>query len=105
MLTDRYLNGIPADSRIRTDGRFLTEEQISPKTVEGLRRLDAMASERGQSLAQMALNRILKDNVVTSVLVGASKASQLLENIKIVDRTPFTEDELERIDERVSQMQ
>lgn len=105
MLTDRYLNGIPADSRIRTDGRFLTEEQISPKTVEGLRRLDALASERGQSLAQMALNWILKDNVVTSVLVGASKASQLLENIKIVDRTPFTEDELERIDEIVSQMQ
>lgn len=83
----------------------LTEEQISPKTVEGLRRLDALASERGQSLAQMALNWILKDNVVTSVLVGASKASQLLENIKIVDRTPFTEDELERIDEIVSQMQ
>lgn len=53
----------------------------------------------------MALNWILKDNVVTSVLVGASKASQLLENIKIVDRTPFTEDELERIDEIVSQMQ
>ena len=52
-----------------------------------------------------ALNWILKDNVVTSVLVGASKASQLLENIKIVDRTPFTEDELERIDEIVSQMQ
>ena len=99
ILTDRYLNGIPEDSRVRTDGRFLHADRITGKTMEGLRKLNALAAERGQSMAQMALNWILKDGDITSVLVGASKPSQLLDNIKIVNRTPFTEEELEKIDE------
>ena len=104
MLTDRYLNGIPEDSRIRTDGRFLKEDRITEKVQKGLRRLNTLAAKRGQSLAQMALNWILKDDVVTSVLVGASKPEQLLDNIKIVHRAPFTEEELTEIDAAVAEM-
>ena len=104
MLTDRYLNGIPEDSRIRTDGRFLHEDNITDKKAAGLRKLNALAQERGQSLAQMALNWILKDDVVTSVLVGASKPCQLLDNIKIVNRAPFSEEELQKIDAIVAEM-
>lgn len=104
MLTDRYLNGIPEDSRIRTDGRFLHEDNITDKKTAGLRKLNALAQERGQSLAQMALNWILKDDVVTSVLVGASKPAQLLDNIKIVNRAPFSEEELQKIDAIVAEM-
>lgn len=104
LLTDRYLNGIPGDSRVRTDGRFLQEERLTDKMLSALRRLNEIASERGQSLAQMALNWILKDDVVTSVLVGASKPSQLLDNIGIIKRTPFTQEELRLIDEAVAQI-
>ncbi len=102
MLTNRYLNGIPADSRVRTDGRFLREDHITPNAVKGLNALNKLASERGQTLAQMALNWILKDDDVTSVLVGASKPEQILDNIKIVNRTPFTQEELEKIDAAAS---
>lgn len=98
ILTDRYLNGIPEDSRIRTDGRFLQAERITQKRVQGLRSLNKIAVQRGQSLAQMALSWILKDDVVTSVLVGASKPEQLIDNIRIVSRTPFSQEELEAID-------
>lgn len=98
LLTGRYLNGIPADSRIRTDGRFLKEERITPAMVEGLRRLNEMAARRGQTLAQMALNWVLKDEDVTSVLVGASKPEQLLDNIQVVNRAPFDAEELAEID-------
>ncbi len=105
MLTDRYLNGIPEDSRIRTDGRFLKGDRITEKVQQGLRKLNWLAEERGQSLAQMALNWILKDDVVTSVLVGASKKEQLLDNIKIVKRAPFTAEELQTIDTIVKEME
>ena len=104
LLTDRYLDGIPEDSRVRTDGRFLKADRITEKTVEGLKKLNGLAAERGQSLAQMALNWILRDDVVTSVLVGASRPSQLLDNIKIVNRSPFSGEELRRIDEIAAQM-
>jgi L-glyceraldehyde 3-phosphate reductase len=104
LLTDRYLNGIPEDSRVRTDGRFLQADNITEAKVSGLCKLNEMAAQRGQSLAQMALNWILKDDVVTSVLVGASKPEQLLDNIKIVNRTAFDEEELKKIDEICSQM-
>ncbi len=104
ILTDRYLNGIPGDSRIRTDGRFLKEDSVTEKTVKGLIALNGLAAQRGQSLAQMALNWILKDDTVTSVLVGASRPSQLLDNIKIVDRTPFSKEELRKIDEIAARM-
>jgi L-glyceraldehyde 3-phosphate reductase len=99
LLTNRYLNGIPEDSRIKTDGRFLHEDNITDKKVEGLKKLNAIAESRGQTLAQMSLNWILKDDDVTTVLVGASKPEQLLDNIKIVNRTPFSAEELKRIDE------
>ena len=98
MLTDRYLNGIPADSRIRTDGRFLKEESITEEKLGKIRALSAIASNRGQSLAEMALSWILKDGYVTSVLIGASKPSQILDNIKAIQNTSFTEEELNKID-------
>ena len=102
LLTDRYLDGIPSDSRIRTDGRFLREEAVSARRVEGLRKLNELASQRGQSLAQMALNWILRDDIVTSVLVGASKPSQIIDSVGIVHRSDFTQEELQVID-RITQ--
>ena len=99
MLTDRYLNGIPEDSRIRTDGRFLNESAITPERIQKIKELNHMAKERGQSLAEMALSWILKDGIVTSVLVGASKPEQIFENIKAIENTKFTEEELRMIDE------
>lgn len=98
MLSDRYLNGIPDDSRIRSDGRFLRENSLTPKRLEQIRKLNEVAQNRGQSLAQMALAWILKDGVVTSVLIGASKPGQILENVKAVENTHFTEEELAQID-------
>ena len=79
MLTDRYLNGIPADSRIRTDGRFLNENALTKERMAKIRGLQDVAEKRGQTLSQMALNWVLKDHEVTSVLVGASCPSQLVE--------------------------
>ena len=99
MLTDRYLHGIPSDSRVVTDGRFLHKEQLDEKRIHTIRQLNDLAVERGESLAQMALKWVLKDNDVTSVLIGASKPEQILENLKVTDAAPFTEEELKKIDE------
>lgn len=99
MLTDRYLHGIPEDSRIKTDGRFLRESSLTEERMARIGRLRELAAERGQTLAEMALSWILRDGIVTSVLVGASKTSQILENINAVKNTVFTEEELKRIDE------
>jgi len=99
LLTDRYLNGIPEDSRIRSDGRFLKESALTEKRLEQIRALNDLAAQRGQTLAQMALSWVLRDGIVTSVLIGASKPSQIEDCAKIVNRTPFTEEELRRIDE------
>ena len=98
MLTDRYLNGIPEDSRIRTDGRFLKEEALTEEKLAKIRQLKALAEKRGQSLAQMALAWVLKDDSITSVLIGASKSSQILDNIRAIENTSFTEEELKEID-------
>lgn len=98
MLTDRYLNGIPEDSRIRTDGRFLKENSITEEKLNQIRALNAIAAERGQTLAEMALAWILRDGVVTSVLAGASKPSQILDNLKCIENTTFTDEELRKID-------
>lgn len=98
MLTERYLNGIPSDSRIVTDGRFLKAGQITEKRLECIRQLNEIARARGESLAQMALKWVLKDDVVTSVLIGASKTEQILENLKVLKSEPFTEEELKKID-------
>ncbi len=98
MLTDRYLNGIPADSRIRTDGRFLKEEALTEEKLNKIRALSRMASDRGQSLAEMALAWVLKDECITSVLIGASRPAQILDNIKAIANTTFTREELDMID-------
>ena len=98
-LTDRYLNGIPEDSRIRRDGRFLKESVLSEKKLEQIRALNELAKQRGQTLAEMALAWILKDRVVTSVLIGASKPEQILDNIKAIENTAFSREELDRIDQ------
>ena len=98
MLTDRYLDGIAEDSRMKTDGRFLNASQLTGERMEQIRGLNALAGQRGQTLAQMALSWILKDGDVTSVLIGASKPSQIAENIKIIQRVDFSEEELKLID-------
>ncbi len=97
LLTDRYLNGVPADSRIVTDGRFLRENVLTEQKLDQIRKLDELAKKRGQTLAQMALSWVLRDGIVNSVLVGASKPEQLLDNIKACENTSFTEEELELI--------
>lgn len=99
LLTERYLHGIPEDSRVKKDGRFLTENDITEDRLEQIKKLSQIAENRGQTLAQMALSWILKDSDVTSVLIGASKPEQIKENVGIVNRTAFTEEELRAIDE------
>ena len=98
LLTDRYLHGIPEDSRIRTDGRFLREDAISENYEKKIQKLDQIAAKRGQSLAQMALSWVLRDGEVTSVLIGASKAEQIQENVRIVEAAAFTAEELQEIE-------
>lgn len=98
MLTNRYLHGIPEDSRIKTDGRFLKETSLTEERLNQIRSLNAIAEKRGQSLAQMALSWVLRDGIVTSVLIGASKPEQILDNIKSLEHTDFSEEELKAID-------
>ena len=98
LLTNRYLDGIPADSRIAADGRYLKEAALTPEKLAQIRALDSLAGERGQTLAEMALSWILKDDKVISVLIGASKPEQILDNIKIIGHTDFTEEELQKIE-------
>jgi len=97
VLTDRYLNGIPEDSRVRTDGRFLKEGDVE-YYISKARELKIIADRRGQSLAEMALAWLLKDPRITSVLVGASRAEQLLTNIRAINSAAFSEEELKEID-------
>ena len=98
LLTDRYFTGIPSDSRVRTDGRFLHEDQVQPEKMEKIRALNDIAANRNQTLAEMALAWLLHHDAVTSVLVGASKPAQILDNLKAAENTSFTEDELNAID-------
>ena len=98
LLTDRYLNGIPADSRIRTDTRFLKESALTEDRLRQIKELNDLAAERGQSLAQMALAWDLRDGAVTSVLIGASKPEQVLNNLQALNNTAFTDEELQKID-------
>ena len=99
LLSGKYLNGIPDDSRIRTDGRFLNASKLDEATMEKIRRLDEIAKKRGQSLPSMALAWLLRQEEITSVLIGASKPSQITDNIKALDNTEFTDSELKEIDE------
>lgn len=98
LLTERYLNGIPNDSRVRTDGRFLNENSVSAEVLEKVKKLNKIAQNRGQTLAQMALAWIYNLKGITSVLIGASKPEQILENISMMKNTVFDNEELEEID-------
>ena len=98
-LTDRYLHGIPEDSRIRTDGRFLKESTLDEHRMGQIRRLNELAGQRGEKLAEMALGWLLQHKEVTSVLIGASRPQQILDNIKAIACAPFTEEECRFIDE------
>ena len=101
LLTNRYLNGVPSDSRVKRSGVFLKEEHLTEQRLNQIRALDAIAKERGETLAQTSLAWVLQTEGVTSVLVGASKPEQILDNIGAVNSAPFTDEQLKRIDEIV----
>ena len=98
LLTNRYLNGIPEDSRIKKDGRFLKESALTEEKLAKIRGLNEIAESRGQSLAQMALAWLFKDNAVTSVIIGASRPAQILDNLGMMKNMSFTAEELAAID-------
>jgi L-glyceraldehyde 3-phosphate reductase len=99
MLTDKYLKGIPEDSRAAKPHGYLKEREITEERLNKIRKLNQLAEERGQTLAQMALAWILRDGRVTSVLIGASKVSQIEENAAALNNLDFTQEELKRIDD------
>lgn len=99
LLTNKYLNGIPEDSRIKRDGRFLKEKDITEARLAQIRALNEIAKEREQSLAQMALSWILRDHEITSVLIGASRPEQIIENVKIVEQGALSQEEILKIEE------
>ena len=98
LLTDRYLKGIPEDSRVMTDGRFLNKNSLSEEKLDKIRKLNEIAQKRGQTLAQMALSWIYCKEGITSVLIGASKPEQIIENLKMTENLNFTKEELDEID-------
>jgi L-glyceraldehyde 3-phosphate reductase len=98
MLTNKYLHGIPEDSRAAKSTGFLQTSQITEKRLEEIKKLDALAKQRGQTLAQMALSWILKNSRITSVLIGASKPEQLTDSLKCLDNIVFTSEELAKIE-------
>jgi L-glyceraldehyde 3-phosphate reductase len=98
MLTNKYLHGIPEDSRAAKASGFLQTSQITPERLEEIKQLNELAKQRGQSLAQMALSWILKDPRVTSVLIGASKPEQLADSLKCLDNIVFSKEELAKIE-------
>ncbi|MBB6501625.1 L-glyceraldehyde 3-phosphate reductase [Pedobacter cryoconitis] len=102
LLTNKYLHGIPGDSRIAKAHGALKEDQITQERLHQLQELNTLAAKRGQSLAQMALSWILRDQRVTSVLVGASRPEQLADSIKCLDHLSFGEDELNMIEHILS---
>lgn len=98
LLTNRYLAGIPADSRAAHDPRFLKPEHITPDKLGRIRQLDALARGRGQSLAQLSLAWVLRQPAITSALIGASKVAQIEENLAALQSPAFSPDELQQID-------
>ena len=98
MLTDRYLNGVPADSRAAREGTALSAERLTEESLAKVRALNEVAAGRGQALAQLALAWVLRDARVTSALIGASSVQQLESNVAALDRLDFTDDELAEID-------
>lgn len=99
LLTDKYLDGIPSDSRAASKTGFLRPEQVTPAVIDKVRQLDAIAKERGQSLAQLALSWVLRDRRITSALIGASRVSQVEENVRALDAEPISAEHLARIDQ------
>lgn len=97
LLTDKYLHGIPADSRVATSGVFLNEEHLTEDKISKIAALNELAQQRGQKLAQMALAWLLRDQRITSVLIGSSKPEQITDAIKALDNTVFSDGELETI--------
>jgi L-glyceraldehyde 3-phosphate reductase len=101
MLTDKYINGLPKDSRAVKDSPFLNTNQVL-EMLPKIKALDEVAKNRNQTLAQMAISWILKDNRITSVLIGASKTEQILDSVKAIETTSFFDDELTKINEILS---
>ncbi|WP_045689491.1 L-glyceraldehyde 3-phosphate reductase [Hymenobacter sp. AT01-02] len=99
LLTNKYLHGIPEDSRVAKGVGFLTENQLTPERLTQVQQLNSLAQERGQSLAQMALSWILRDERITSVLIGASKPDQLSDSLRCLNNLHFGEDELSQIEQ------
>lgn len=102
MLTDRYLDGVPADSRVMSDGRFLNMGDIREGKIELIKSLNEIAKQRGETLAQMALKWIMKDGAVTSVLIGASRPEQILQNIAAMQGSAISAEELNQIDSLIN---
>ena len=98
LLTNKYLSGVPEDSRAKQEAGALNESAVTPELVEKLRKLNALAENRGQSLAQMALSWALRDPRMTSALIGASRPEQIVENVRAAEKTVFTSDELDAIE-------
>jgi L-glyceraldehyde 3-phosphate reductase len=98
MLTDRYLQGIPDDSRAASGSRFLSGDQLTPEKMDKVQRLNTLAQGRGQKLSQMALAWVLRGDRVTSVLIGASKTSQIDDAVQMLDNRHFSAQELAEID-------
>lgn len=99
LLTGKYLNGIPEDSRMKTDSRFLKPESLTEEKLTKIRALKAIADERGQKLHHLALQWVLRDETVTSALIGASRPEQITDNLAVLHAPPLTEEELRRINE------
>ncbi|RZL21284.1 MAG: L-glyceraldehyde 3-phosphate reductase, partial [Pedobacter sp.] len=97
LLTDKYLHGIPSDSRVATSGVFLNEKNLTEEVLTKISKLNQVALSRGQKLAHMAIAWLLKDERVTSVLIGASKAEQIIDSLKALENTKFSDDELNSI--------
>ncbi|OXA78444.1 L-glyceraldehyde 3-phosphate reductase [Flavobacterium aquidurense] len=97
LLSDKYLNGIPKDSRVATSGQFLKESHITPEILEKISLLNNISRQRGQKLAHMALSWLLRDERVTSVLIGSSKPEQIIDSIEALKNTSFTNEELQTI--------
>jgi L-glyceraldehyde 3-phosphate reductase len=98
MLTDKYLKGFPKDARAMKDGRYLKKDQVTPEVLSKVRKLNKIALDRKQTLAQMAITWLLKDERVTSVLIGASSPEQIIENVKGLSKLKFKRAELEAIE-------
>ena len=104
LLTDKYLNGIPEHSRAARSSGFLQRSQVTPEKIEAARQLNEIAHRRGQTLAEMALAWVLRDERMTSVIVGASSVNQLADNLKALEHLEFTSEELAEIEQILSRM-